>query len=499
MPKTKSSRRSVLELNNEAARVFFLKPESYCRIDLPQYFNFRPILRSVQARLAETALGDVRGNPREFNVNHTIYSNKDGRYAWRPFQLIHPVMYVDLVTRITEPLAWQLIRSRFYKFSANSKISCLSIPQESRAGRRDQGAQILHWWEGIEQGSINLALDFNHVFFADIFDCYASIYTHSVAWALHGKSTAKNRRRDRSLIGNAIDSCIQDMQHGQTNGIPQGCVLIDLVAELVLGYTDLLVGQRLTKEKIVDFRILRYRDDYRIFVNDSYAGEKILKILTEVLIALGLKLNTSKTTGAQLVIDSSVKVDKRAWLQSRQHDKNLQKHLLLICWHGIKHPNAGSLIPALNDFYKRLSPSLLRTVRNPIQLISVAVEIGYNSPRCFPVCAAIVSKFLNVLRTKDAKLAVVERIRGKLTQLPNNGHLEIWLQRISYPIDPGVRYRESLCKLVAGQDVAVWNSSWILDDELRQATDPKRAINRRQLKSLRPVVPSSEFEPFWQY
>ncbi|HUZ16914.1 MAG TPA: RNA-directed DNA polymerase, partial [Spirochaetia bacterium] len=275
------------------------------------------------------------------------------------------------------------------EFAKDPKIRCLSIPQESMSSRKDQASQILHWWQGIEQASIELALDFNYVFHADITDCYASVYTHSIAWAMHEKVVAKSKRRDHSLIGNLIDSRIQDMQHGQTNGIPQGSVLIDLIAEMVLGFGDLELIRRLAKENITDFQILRYRDDYRIFVNDSHAGESILKILTEILIGLGLKLNTSKTTNAQAIIASAVKSDKQVWLRAKQRDANLQKHLLLIHLHGTDFVNAGSLVAALDEFYKRLSSA--NTVRNPIQLISIAIDIGYNSPRCFPACAAIVS------------------------------------------------------------------------------------------------------------
>ena len=334
-PKRKRTERSVLELTAFQARSFFLKPESYCRLDLPPYFDFGRVLRPVEKLLSGKSLANFKLKPRSFeDINYTIYSNKDGRYAWRPFQLIHPVIYVDLAHLMTEPKAWAEIQSRFADFANDPRLRCLSIPQESLTKRKDQGAQILHWWQGIEQASIQLALDFNYVLHADIADCYASVYTHSVAWAVHGKPKAKANKHDQALIGNAIDGRIQDMQNGQTNGIPQGSVLLDLIAELVLGYADLALSRRLDKDKISDFQILRYRDDYRIFVNDSQVGEIILKALTEILIALGLKLNVSKTTGAQAVVGSSLKIDKREWMRRRQGDRNLQKHLLLIHYHG---------------------------------------------------------------------------------------------------------------------------------------------------------------------
>jgi RNA-directed DNA polymerase len=181
-PKRKQTDRSVLEMSAREARTFFLKPETYCRLDLPPYFDFRRLLRPVEKFLKIKPLSSLKLKPRDFeDVNYTIYSNKDGRYAWRPFQLIHPVIYVDLAHLMTESKHWDVIRSRFVEFAKEPKIRCLSIPQESLTKRKDQGAQILHWWQGIEQASIDLALDFNYVLHADITDCYGSVYTHSVA------------------------------------------------------------------------------------------------------------------------------------------------------------------------------------------------------------------------------------------------------------------------------------------------------------------------------
>ncbi|MFO0774872.1 MAG: RNA-directed DNA polymerase [Nitrospiraceae bacterium] len=443
-------------------------------------------------------LADLKLRPQDFEaVNYTIYSNKDGRFAWRPFQLIHPVIYVDLVHLMTNSEPWAAIRSRFGEFAGDPKIRCLSIPQESLTKKKDRGAQILHWWQGIEQASIDLALDFNYVLHADITDCYASVYTHSVAWAMHGKSTAKAKKREPSLIGNAIDVCLQSMQHGQTNGIPQGSVLVDLIAEMVLGYADLELSGQLARIGIADFRILRYRDDYRIFVNDTCAGELILKTLTEVLIGLGLKLNASKTTTAQAVIRNSIKADKREWIRRRQADRNVQKHLLLIHSHGVEFPNGGSLMIALDQFYRRLAP--LKSIHNPMQLISIAVDIGYNSPRCFPSCAAIVSKLLSKLPSNKDKLKAVERIQKRLAQLPNNGHLEVWLQRISYCFNPKLTYGDKLCSLVEGKEVDLWNDSWLSDIALKGTIRPSNIVNKRRLKKLRSVVSRAEFAVLNKY
>jgi hypothetical protein len=423
-----------------------------------------------------------------------MLTNKDGRHAWRPLQLIHPALYVSLVQKITDAAQWKVIRDRFKEFQKAANIKCMSIPIEASPTRKDKAAQILSWWQGIEQGAIECALDYNYAFQADIADCYASIYTHSIAWAVHGKANAKAARRDTTLIGNIIDAHIQDMRHGQTNGIPQGSTLMDFISEIVLGYADLELSDRLNADGISEFRILRYRDDYRIFVQSPQIGEAILKSLTEVLIDLGLKLNASKTTGAQLVVSNAIKPDKRAWLRGRQGDANLQKHLLVIHGHGHDYPNAGSLIVALTHFHERLNTT--KRISNPLVLISIATDIAYHSPKAFPVCSAVISKLLSVLPTKAARVDAIQKIHAKLSQLPNTGHMEVWLQRISHSFVPNLAYKEKLCRLVKGDSVVLWNNDWITSATLKEAIVPAKIVNKAKLRSLKPIVRPKEIELF---
>jgi RNA-directed DNA polymerase len=487
--------RTILQMTAPQARAFLLKPESYCGIDLPVYFTFARVLSAVTKELSGKALSSMSSNPRYHEgVNYSMLSNKDGRHAWRPFQLIHPALYVSLVQKITEPAQWKVIRDRFKEFQKAANLKCLSIPLEASSTRKDKAAQILNWWQGIEQGSIEFALDYNYAFHADITDCYSAIYTHSIAWAVHGKTKAKAARKDQKLIGNIIDSHIQDMRHGQTNGIPQGSTLMDFISELVLGYADLELSDRLKAAGTTEFRILRYRDDYRIFVQSPQIGEEILKSLTEVLIDLGLKLNASKTTGAQLVVSNALKPDKRAWLRGRQGDANLQKHLLVIHAHGHDFPNSGSLTVALTRFHERLNAT--KRISNPLVLISIVTDIAYHSPKAFPVCSAIISRLLSVLATKGERVNAIQKIHTKLSQLPNTGHMETWLQRISHSFSPNLRYKETLCRLVKGDAVDLWNNGWITCATLKSAMAPAKIVNKAKLRSLKPIVRPKEIGIF---
>lgn len=492
--------RSVLDLKHGEAREFFLKQESYCNFELPSYFQFSKMLLSISKVLKGKdfkSLLAANCNPRDFDdVSHTILQNKDGRYGWRSMQLIHPALYVRLVHLITEEQAWEEIGQRFQNFSANEKIICLSLPVESTEGK-DKASQILQWWQEVEQRSIALALEFEHITHTDITDCYGSIYTHSIAWALHGKKFIKEKdhRYDLNFLGNAMDSMLQDMQHGQTNGIPVGTVLMDFISEIVLGYADRSISRGIKNLKIEDYKILRYRDDYRIFVNNPLEGESILKIIAEVLSELGLKLSSSKTRLSNLVIRDSVKADKLSWLKSKQGHNGLQKHLMLIHDLSESHPNSGSLTRSLSGFQRRIVGKKI-SGSSVLPMISIAVDIGMRNPKAHPLIAAILSKLLACLGSDELRMEVFGKIRKRFLSVPNTGHLQIWLQRISVTFDQALQFDEPLCQLVAGDDVDLWNNDWIGSTKLKDLIKPENIVNKKALAEMEEVIASNEVQLF---
>ncbi len=246
-----NSKKSLLSLPPTEAKKYLLEGEQYCTFDLPKYFTFNELLQKVDTFVKDKPLSTFSAKNSDGkairacdfdDINYKIISNKDGHYAWRPLQLIHPALYVSLIQTITEKNNWQAIKKRFIKFQKNKKIECVSIPVISINKKRTQAsAQILTWWEEVEQKSLSKALDFSYLYTTDITDCYGAIYTHSIAWALHDKAFIKNpiNRNNNKLIGNKIDSLLREMSNGQTNGIPQGSVSMDFIEEILIGYADI--------------------------------------------------------------------------------------------------------------------------------------------------------------------------------------------------------------------------------------------------------------------
>ena len=134
----------------------------------------------------------------------------------------------------------------------------------------------------------------------DIINCYSSIYTHTISWALYGEEFAKDHKDDKTLLGYKIDYILRQMNYNQTNGIPQGSVITDYIAEMILGYADLLLSEKLSSMQIDDYKIIRFRDDYRIYTNDEKKLTIILKALKEVLLNLNMKLNEKKQKSLQI-------------------------------------------------------------------------------------------------------------------------------------------------------------------------------------------------------
>lgn len=487
----------IIDLNEEKAKNFFLKMESYSYFDLPHYFVFQSILKKVSKKLSGNKLSDFRkSSPRDFdNINYQLLSNKDGKYSWRPFQLIHPAIYVSLIQNITEKENWKLIKDRFTIFQENEKIECHSLPVISISEHKtDKTAQILNWWQMIEQRSLIFALDYKYVLHTDISDCYGSIYTHSISWALHTKLEAKKKtnRNKQSLIGIAIDSHLQDMSYGQTNGIPQGSVLMDFIAEIVLGYIDLLLTEKLEELEIDNYRILRYRDDYRIFTNNPFEAERITKELSEVLSTLGMKLNADKTSISDDIIKSSIKPDKRYWISNKIITGNKQKWLIQLYLLSEKFPNSGTIDTEMREFLKALEKSK-KDDPNLETLVSLVTEIALRNPRVVPIAIAILSIFISRIKGKSTKIKLIEKIRAKFKQVPNSSLLMIWFQRLYIKINNSVEYNEPLCKKVENENEMIWNSDW-LKDSLKKIVDETPIVEIKLLKKIKSKMSKMEIK-----
>ena len=490
----------VIELSNLDARAHFLKGSSYFNGDFPSYISFEPILNAVSAVLGGAVFhGFKSANPFELpNVNYSFTANKDGRLAWRPFELIHPALYVSLVNSLTSEANWQTIQTRMATFKGGV-VECCSAPIVSEDHQNDVAAQIKSWWQEVEQRSLALSLEYGSLLHTDVTDCYGAMYTHSIPWAIHGVEVSKAEKKNKTLLGNIIDSHIQAGRYGQTNGIPQGSVLMDFIAEIVLGYVDSTITEELGTPN--DVKILRFRDDYRIFSNTLERGEEVLKVISDKLRSVGMRLGVSKTIACNNVIEGSIKQDKLAGIELQDlgstNAKTIQKQLLRLHAFGRKYPNSGALKRLVSEFHS----SIANQAECPDDLVvqvAIATDIAYASPSTIPAVAGILSHLIALAQT-ESKQDLWLKVRNKMARVPYNGYLEIWLQRVIKPKALGIAFEstEPICKAVNGLPVELWDCTWISSAALKGAIDVKNIVVDDPVNSPEVIQPE-EIELFKQ-
>jgi hypothetical protein len=352
-----------------------------------------------------------------------------------------------------------------------------------------------------------LSLDYNWLAVTDITDCYGSIYTHSISWAIHGKTKCKQNiklKKKERLLGDEIDNTIGMMTYRQTNGIPQGSVLMDFIAEIVLGYADRILRWKLYRAKIKEYKILRYRDDYRIFAKSKEEIVMILRLLSEVLSDLNFKLNTQKTFISQELINDSIKVDKLYWNSMKQEETTLQKHLLLIHKLAKEHTNSGSLSKALTSFMERIHPlrTQIQSENIPV-LVAILTDIASHNSKVYALIATIIAKILSY-ETEDKKDKYFRKVINKLSPMPNVGFLLVWIQRMKIKDILGTQRgdtcfipeceNEPLCKVVESKNRTgekLWVNDWLSQKYKNIIEETSIIIPQTELEKM-PEVPDDD-------
>lgn len=137
---------------------------------------------------------------------------------------------------------------------------------------------------------------------ADIAKCFDSIYTHSISWAAHGHGVVKANlgKAMSGLFGDEFDRLMQRLNHMETSGITIGSESSRIFAEVILQSVDVEVETELSTKGLTfgeDYEVLRYVDDYFIFLADEGRRSLVLEILSRSLRKYKLHLNSTKEEG----------------------------------------------------------------------------------------------------------------------------------------------------------------------------------------------------------
>ena len=144
-----------------------------------------------------------------------------------------------------------------------------------------------------------LALEqkFSSMWTLDIANCFQSIYTHTISWAVKNKEFIKNNLIYTNQFCQKFDTLIQRSNNNETNGIPVGSEVSRIFSEIILQDTDIKIIGKLTEigfKHESDYEILRYVDDYIVFSHSHDDSETIATIITDTINTYNLNTNESK-------------------------------------------------------------------------------------------------------------------------------------------------------------------------------------------------------------
>ncbi len=371
--------KTIFDLSADEALDFLMQNDRYVTTEMPEYLNFDPVLAFAREHIADTSIDKCMKdiNPENMSdANYDIMLNKDGRYAVRVLSLSNPFLYYMLAREICTPEHWAAILDDFKVFGSAPHIQAVGIPViPADKENFHKATTILNWWSRFEQMAVKLSLDYRYMFVTDITNCYGTIELQTVEKALSRKGTASEANVKTDIV-----RILTMLRQGRNIGLPQGSTLYDIVAEIVLGYADMLLREALERDGITEgYEILRYRDDYKVFANDKDLLERISYTLQHVLEGLNLRLNSAKTRISDSIITDSIKPDKLAYIYNTPIYNNkkqcdfdgIQKQLLFILQFGRQYPNCGQMRMLLSKLSTWIEEYIENVAKNRPKVISL--------------------------------------------------------------------------------------------------------------------------------
>lgn len=202
----------------------------------------------------------------------------------RILSIPHPKPYVNLVFSIANH--WKDL-----KYIYSNEVSLIK-PQQHTDGR----IIIMNYEGSHEKIERALKMSFRNKFSVqtDISNCYPSIYSHAIPWALIGfkEAKAKKSKKFKNEWFNKIDEHQRLIKRGETQGVPIGPATSNIISEIILARID----ENLSK----DFCFIRFIDDYTCYCEKYEEAEGFVRSLSHELSKYNMNLNLKKTIIHQL-------------------------------------------------------------------------------------------------------------------------------------------------------------------------------------------------------
>jgi hypothetical protein len=240
-----------------------------------------------------------------------------------------------------------LVQDHWHELDSHMKRSQLSLTRLEVNPRPPRALLRVGHFDDLEIAKILKSSAARYVLKADLSRFYHTLYTHSIPWALHTKSTAKARKNDRQLLGNLIDEAIRNTQDQQTLGIPVGPDTSDLISEILGVALDLeLLSRNPTLKGI------RFVDDYYLYFATRSEAESALADLHGAASHFAVEVNPLKTMIQELPEEllPPWKVELRSLRLSKEQERADLLSLFSSAFrHAVKYPGNNVLKYALKQ------------------------------------------------------------------------------------------------------------------------------------------------------
>ena len=134
--------------------------------------------------------------------------------------------------------------------------------------------------------ALKMSFGYKFVVHTDISNCFPSIYSHAIPWALIGFDEAK-RNRSKTEYFTQIDDAQMGLKRAETQGTAIGPATSNLVTEIILFKVDEVLSRA--------YNYVRFIDDYTCYCATYEESEKFIRELAEELAKYKLNLNYKKT------------------------------------------------------------------------------------------------------------------------------------------------------------------------------------------------------------
>jgi len=358
--------------------------------------------------------------------------------ADKTFGIIEPTIHNDIAYEISEN--WKEIlkilfnpRNKVYSYSFPIPLDLKTI---GSTGKCRSGRMIYEFLEMAEKDLVSEAYKYKYLVTTDIKNFYPSVYTHSIAWAAHGKKFIRQKanRNNYSYFGNRLDKLFQNSNDGCTNGIAIGPIVSDLISELILSAIDTEISRKLREYD--GYLLVRFKDDYRILCRDEGSAHKAIKILQDAYKEYKLTLNEDKTE-IKLLPEGLFRKWVGEYSKIQPEKGNLdfnqfKEFYLNVIDIDKKNPNTGVIDRFLADLrssdYDLYIPCTMKDIDRSISLLLMLAE---KRIKAFPTILAIIETIF-AMYTDDGFRNVIEihlnTLLKKLAINPdNNRYLISWI------------------------------------------------------------------------